>query len=158
MPEVPKHLVQECRHFTYIRILKKKVQIKTFLSSPYSKISLTSKGNAGVWKCIPICNPKRNMELKLHSVVRSSMHPCPGNREAIGSAILYNTRFANSFSAPCIHLYFEKTISNKDIIINAIFKDVKVTQVCGTEQYPPWTKSPHTNIPLTIFPLKYGQI
>ena len=36
---------------------------------------------------------------KLRSVVRSSMHPCPGNWVVIGRAVVYNARAAHVFSA-----------------------------------------------------------
>ena len=35
----------------------------------------------------------------LRSVVRSSTHPCPGNWEAIGRAVVYNARAAHPFTA-----------------------------------------------------------
>ena len=36
---------------------------------------------------------------KLRSVLRSSMHPCPGNRVPIGRAVVYYARAAQTFSA-----------------------------------------------------------
>ena len=38
-------------------------------------------------------------ESKLRSVVRSYMHPCPGNWVAIGCAVVYSARAAHAFSA-----------------------------------------------------------
>ena len=38
-------------------------------------------------------------ETKLGSVVRSSMHPSPGNCVAIGRSIVYHARAAHAFSA-----------------------------------------------------------
>ena len=37
-------------------------------------------------------------ESKLRSVVKSSMHPCPGNWVAIGRAVVYHGRAAHTFS------------------------------------------------------------
>ena len=38
-------------------------------------------------------------ELKLRSIVRSSMNPCLGNWVAIGRAVVYYARAANAISA-----------------------------------------------------------
>ena len=38
-------------------------------------------------------------ELKLRSVLRLSMHPCPGNHVTIGCVVVYYTWDANAFSA-----------------------------------------------------------
>ena len=38
-------------------------------------------------------------ESKLHSVVSSSMHPCPGNWVSIGRAVVYYTKAAHTLSA-----------------------------------------------------------
>ena len=48
---------------------------------------------------------------KLRSVVRSPMHPCPGNWVAIGREVVYYARAANAFSAgqelnSALYLYF----------------------------------------------------
>ena len=42
-------------------------------------------------------------ESKLRSVVMSSMHPCPGDRLAIGRAVVYYARDAHAFSAWIMH-------------------------------------------------------
>ena len=66
-----------------------------------------------VCQCLVVQKPMDNMsknkpstsithvdcELKLHPVVRSSMHPCPGNWVAIRRVVMYNVWAAQAFSA-----------------------------------------------------------
>ena len=44
-------------------------------------------------------------ESKLPSVVRSSMHPCPGNLVAIGCVVVYYAQASHAFSPgiKCLH-------------------------------------------------------
>ena len=44
-------------------------------------------------------NDPRSLQIKLRSVVTSSMHPCPVNGVAIGRAVVYHARAAHAFSA-----------------------------------------------------------
>ena len=66
--------------------------------------SFTSRPNAGV--CLVVQTLMGNIsmtpeacESKLRSVVRSSMHPCPGNWVAIGRAVEYYALATHAFSA-----------------------------------------------------------
>ena len=56
-------------------------------------------------------------ESKLRLVVRSSMHPCPGNWMTIGHAVVYFAQAAHSFSAgiKCRHCSISITIFSKMI-------------------------------------------
>ena len=42
---------------------------------------------------------QRACESKLPAIIRSSMHPCPGNKATIGCMVVYDARAANALSA-----------------------------------------------------------
>ena len=51
-------------------------------------------------------------ESKLRSVLRSSMHPCPGDWVAIGRAVVYYARAAQAFSAGIKWRHCTSTVPN----------------------------------------------
>ena len=64
-------------------------------------------------------------ESKLHSVLRSSMYPCPLSRVAIGRVFMYYARAARAFSAgiKCRHCIIhkpgsEETFNESNMILN----------------------------------------
>ena len=52
---------------------------------------LTSHELATLWHK---CDEKRNSKFQIHVVIRSSMHPCPGNFVAIGHAVVFYARLS----------------------------------------------------------------
>ena len=59
-------------------------------------------------------------ESKLRSVVRSSMHPYPGNRVAIGRAVVYYAWAAREFSAgiKCRHCISVSLVLFRPVIVH----------------------------------------
>ena len=87
------------------------LQYRHLIPAPVNRTSASAWLHKHPWITCQKIKPSTSLTVvacatKLRSVVRSSMHPCPGNWVAIGRAVVYYAQAAHAFSAgiKCWHI------------------------------------------------------